>query len=323
MISIVMTARNDGYGGNFLGRMQVSLNVLGELCNRHRLDAEVIIVEWNPPPNKKRLSKVLALPKIPLRIVTVSSEVHKAVDGSDQMPMFEYLAKNVGIRRANGEMILCTNPDIILSDEMIARLGSENWNASCFYRASRSDLTAGDISVNTSVDEQLAACRKKVITTHNPNDAAGDFLLMSRTNWLGLRGYPELLSNSTIDTCMVVLADKAGMTQVDFGEPIFHQFHDSSTQTANRPQVAYTDELAAKNSGEWGLGDTELETWDAGINATKSAGPAPVLESIPEKVIEPKPPIADMRPRCPMCSSTVIGIGGGIRRCNQCGHQWV
>ena len=35
-------------------------------------------------------------------------------------------AKNVGIRRSDGEFILCTNIDIIFSDKMYAFLAKEN-----------------------------------------------------------------------------------------------------------------------------------------------------------------------------------------------------
>jgi hypothetical protein len=48
-LSIVATARNDGHGGDLLHRMQLFVeNVIGQ-CNRHNLDAELVLVEWNPP----------------------------------------------------------------------------------------------------------------------------------------------------------------------------------------------------------------------------------------------------------------------------------
>lgn len=41
-------------------------------------------------------------------------------------------------------------------------------------------------------------------------------------------------------------------------------------------------------------------------------------ESSPEQTEAPKP----KGPACPKCGSSAIGIGGGLRHCNQCGHSW-
>ncbi len=309
MLSIVLAARNDEFGGNFLQRMQLSLNVLDQLCGRHNLKAEVIIVEWNPPTDEKRLLEVLTPPKsIPLYIVTVPSEIHKTINGFDEMPMFEYVAKNVGIRHASGEMILCTNPDIIFSDEMIARFAMESWRPACFYRACRSDLSNGDIP-DVEIEQQLALCRKKVDVTHGPFEAAGDFMLMSRADWFDLRGYPELLSHGTLDTCMVLLATQVGMVQVDLGESIFHQFHE---RFGGRPVLQSLD---FRPNEIWGLGDTKLEIWCAQDKTMKIAGSKPTPPPPPPR---PNP----NRLRCPNCSSIAIGMAGGMRICNQCQHQW-
>jgi len=317
MLSIILAARNDDFGGNFLGRMQVSLSVLDELCGRCQQEPEVIVVEWNPPTDRQWLSEILAQPKsISLRIVTVPPEIHKTISGSDKMPMFEYIAKNVGIRRAKGAMILCTNPDIVFSDQMVSRLIAGGWDQDHFYRAKRSDLGNGDLPTDLSVDRILALCRQKVTQTHGPLEAAGDFMLMSRSNWFDLCGYPELLSNGSIDTLMVALATKDGMMQIDLGEPIFHQYHNSQNETRDRPQMQWSNDLIVRNSGVWGLGDTELQTWDARDNITEAVAsniaPAP----------PPPRPLPISKPHCPQCSSTIIGIGGGMRVCNTCGFQW-
>ncbi len=47
-LSVVATARNDNHGGNMLRRMQIFVNGFLEQCRRHQLDAELILVEWNP-----------------------------------------------------------------------------------------------------------------------------------------------------------------------------------------------------------------------------------------------------------------------------------
>ncbi|MDB5305838.1 MAG: hypothetical protein JWO38_40, partial [Gemmataceae bacterium] len=61
-LSVVAAARNDDHGGNLLGRMQLFVNGLLEQCRRHRLPAELVLVEWNPPPDRPRLADALRWP---------------------------------------------------------------------------------------------------------------------------------------------------------------------------------------------------------------------------------------------------------------------
>ena len=51
-LSVVVTTRNDDHGGDPLKRLQAFVNTFAEQCRRTHLDAEVIVVEWNPPPDK-------------------------------------------------------------------------------------------------------------------------------------------------------------------------------------------------------------------------------------------------------------------------------
>ena len=60
--SIVATARNDDHGGNLLHRMQIFVSGPLEQSRRRQLKAELIVVEWNPPPDRPRLAGALAWP---------------------------------------------------------------------------------------------------------------------------------------------------------------------------------------------------------------------------------------------------------------------
>src|SRR5712692_4009083 len=86
-ISFVVAARNDDYGGNFLHRMQVFVDGLLTLWQRHRLDAELVVVEWNPPSDKPRLTQAIRWPSsVPpgrLRVIEVPATVHRRLPGSD------------------------------------------------------------------------------------------------------------------------------------------------------------------------------------------------------------------------------------------------
>jgi hypothetical protein len=97
--------------------MQIFVNGLVEQCDRHKLHAELILVEWNPPADREKLIEVLKYPKgegyCSIRIIEVPPQLHSRFQYSDRLPLFQMIAKNVGIRRAKGQFVLATNIDII------------------------------------------------------------------------------------------------------------------------------------------------------------------------------------------------------------------
>jgi hypothetical protein len=81
-VSIVLAARNDGHEGNFMTRLQTSLDQLAAAARMHpALSAEVVLVEWAPPahrpPLRRALSFAAGLP--PVRIISVPAAVHDAL----------------------------------------------------------------------------------------------------------------------------------------------------------------------------------------------------------------------------------------------------
>jgi hypothetical protein len=142
-LSIVAVSRNDEHGGHLLERMQYFIDSLYQQCNRNRLDTELIIVEWNPPEDKKRLFEALQWPRdtgfLKIKIIVVPHEIHNTFKYSDQLPIFQMIGKNVGIRRAKGEFILATNIDILFSEELIKYLAHKKLRKDILYRADRMD----------------------------------------------------------------------------------------------------------------------------------------------------------------------------------------
>jgi hypothetical protein len=70
------------------------------------------------------------------------------------LPLFQMIAKNVGIRRARGEFILATNIDILFSDELMARIVQRNFRADRLYRCDRFDVDS-TIPKDVPLDEKL------------------------------------------------------------------------------------------------------------------------------------------------------------------------
>jgi len=58
-LRVVVTSRNDDHGGDPLKRLQTFVNCFDAQCRRTGLDAEVIIVEWNPLREKPRLQTLV------------------------------------------------------------------------------------------------------------------------------------------------------------------------------------------------------------------------------------------------------------------------
>lgn len=326
-ISFVVGARNDSYGGDFLNRMQTFLDSLLWGIDKYGLSAELVIVEWNPPADRLPLLEALDwstdLQPDVVRIIEVPPGIHNSLANSSEMPFFEFVAKNAGIRRARGEFILVTNADIILSDELMCFLASEQLSPNEFYRVDRHDVACA-IPPGISITDRVKFCRKntssvqkldgvvdtrestfvqvgkRVITAakaarhgqlrRNRSEAerlhtraSGDFFLMSREHWHGLRGYPELSTHSYIDGYICFMASSAGLHQRIVKKPacVFHQEH-HRTEAQDRPWTDYAQYLEQGkamleqgyptifNGENWGLGDIDLPIFDCARISKKS-----------------------------------------------------
>jgi hypothetical protein len=164
-LSVVVTARNDDHGGDLLYRMQVFVNALVRQCGRFGVTAELIVVEWNPPPDRPRLREALRWPDNPnvdARIIEVPHERHRRLRHSDRLPLFQMIAKNVGIRRARGRFVLATNIDLLFPDDLMRFLASGHLSERAVYRVDRHDVECR-LEPEADVEEQLAACAGSVI----------------------------------------------------------------------------------------------------------------------------------------------------------------
>lgn len=165
-LSIVATTRNDDHGGDLLKRTQAFVNSVYVQSVKFNLPVELIIVEWNPPSDRPLLKEELLLPpadsKVRLRIIVVPKTIHDTYRFADAMPLYQMIAKNVGIRRANGEFVLCTNIDILFGDACFRRLAQRSLEHGKFYRANRCDVPKAVMAFD-SHDDQIQYCRENVM----------------------------------------------------------------------------------------------------------------------------------------------------------------
>jgi len=165
-ISVVVTSRNDDHGGSLLNRTQAFVNGWIGQCKRHGLSSELIMVDWNPPSDRPPLMHALRWPAdtspCDVRFIQVPPEVHQRYKHAEAMPLYQMIAKNVGIRRARGNFVLATNIDIIFSDELVGYLAERRLDPGRMYRIDRHDVMT-DVPVDGTVDEQLAYCASHLI----------------------------------------------------------------------------------------------------------------------------------------------------------------
>lgn len=286
-LSVVVVARNDNYGGNFLKRFRQFVQCMTESVEARDMSAELIVVEWNPPVDRPELAKAISWPvnrrRLTIRVVQVPPEVHRSHPLGSKLPLLEYLGKSVGIRRAHGRFVLCTNPDILLNGHAFDWLARKDLRPDAFYRMIRWQVKP-EIPDGLSLEQQLAFCATHVfsrsyygtalpvnssgricwsipvlqqylmrqwlrIRTPIPYDiwthASGDFLMMATEAWHHLRGYPDIPSFNYLDGYMCFLAVAADLKQIVIKDPMrsYHQDHDCSSR-ADRPSVGYDEYVA-------------------------------------------------------------------------------
>src|SRR5262249_39486916 len=158
-------------------------NALVGQCRRHQLSAELVIVEWNPPADRPRLAQALRWPRengpCRVRILEVPEHLHRRFRHADAMPLFQMIAKNVGIRRARGRFILATNIDVLMNDELVRFLASGALRPGQMYRIDRHDVLP-DVPVAGPVDEQLRYCATHLLRR---NTCEGTFPLTPAGEW--------------------------------------------------------------------------------------------------------------------------------------------
>lgn len=290
-LSVVIVGRNDDYGVNFLDRLTTFICSLDYQIRDYPDLLELIIVEWNPLTGRPPLKDVI--PKtnnLDIRIITVPADVHATLEHPS--PVLEYHGKNVGIRRALGQFVLTTNPDILFTDELISWLNQRLLRVDSYYRTDRHDFDGAGITQVPIGQLVPFACSKTflshIITSSESTDVAvdspvalvdlpstpqdstgihtngaGDFILASKEVFFTVRGLFE--SNKHLyhlDSYSVIRLNTNSIKQVTVTAPlcIFHQDHE------RKPVDPWNVEEAirlGKTPGKtnWGLQHIELPEW--------------------------------------------------------------
>jgi hypothetical protein len=196
-ISIVIITRNDIYAGSMKDKLIIGLNDLFVKLSKCKFSIEIIIVEWNPPENMPTINNYLMDIEIPqnieLKIIKVPNSIHIRYHGHEKKALISEVAMNVGIRRSRGEFIVYKAVDSFYSNKLIDFLSKKELESNIFYRVARYDVKI-DIFKNEINSINLES---NIIDSYEWNgrglftSAPGDFIMMHRSAWFRIRGFPE------------------------------------------------------------------------------------------------------------------------------------
>lgn len=226
-LTVVGWTRNDGYTANYAERITHAIGLLVRQLEAHRIPSELIVVEWNPPANRPRMSDLvgsLDTRQTTVRFVEVGEEYHRRLKGWKERGLPTVAALSVGIRRARGIFLTPKALDTFYSNELIARIAKQDLDESCVYRVDRCDVQIdGDAWLGVS-DEELfellmnAPMQRHLRQQQSPQwkirdlhtNACGDFTMLSTTRWHQMRGYPADPTVLGLDADSVALHAAAG-----------------------------------------------------------------------------------------------------------------
>lgn len=236
LISLIITGRNDEYGGDFTARFFRTLQFNHEQLKARGVRHEIVFVEWAPPRHRPLLFEQIfdAIPSLDPRAChwyVVDPCYHDALSLNPRLEYLEFIAKNVGIRRARGRFVLTSNCDVYLGRQVLDVFEREALEPRVLYRAPRHDLKlSSDLStLDWAVLEDPRNLAGPVHRLKPPfmGSATGDFVLLDRETFHAIGGFNEIyrVARIGIDRNVLVKALSAGLRIADIGGPVYHVNH--------------------------------------------------------------------------------------------------
>jgi hypothetical protein len=238
-LSVALTGRNDGYGGDFSSRFFRSLRFNHQQLTAHAIPHEIVFVEWAPPPDSSLLVERVfdAVPDLDRNACSwyvVDAQYQHVLSLNSRLAYLEFIAKNVAIRRARGRFVLTTNCDVYLGRRVLDSLRQGTLKSRVLYRAPRHDLNLPEerttVDWNVLEDSGNLSGPAHVLKPPYMGSATGDFVLLDRESFHEIRGFNEVyrVARIGIDRNVIVKALSAGLTIEDIGGPVYHENHEGS-----------------------------------------------------------------------------------------------
>jgi hypothetical protein len=227
-VSFVTWGRNDGYTQDYVARTAKAITCLVRQLEAAALDSEIVVSEWNPPPERPLLVDTLDLPRtsphVAITGIVSDPSHHLRFKGASEHGMHSGEAWNVGIRRARGQYILPKASDTFLSNETIERIARRDLEPDTMYRVDRYDVVIPPTLWSLDGERLLATLEALPAERNTPirqlphwqlrdlhTNASGDFLLMAASWWHRLRGHPADDTTLTLDGDSLVMHAAAAL----------------------------------------------------------------------------------------------------------------
>jgi hypothetical protein len=268
--SVVLSSKNDNYGGNLYKRTTMSLI---SLIENHD---EVVFVDWKTERGEGVISNIKHnLPHTgKLKYIQVPKELLK-----EKYPhyykynMIESISRNVGIRRTSNDFIVSTNIDIVTTPLDFSKL-----NVNSFYTVPRRDV---DESLHLSFNDFNSLYSHLTLNkdsfrpkdrVSNENDkwslviCCGDYQIGHRNTWLKMKGFEEsVLYGCGIDTNVMKKASFYSDIKV-LEHYIFHLTHgkqsildkDEYVPPISDQNLIIRDFIQTSNTENWGMINEDL-----------------------------------------------------------------
>jgi len=283
-ISAIIVSRNDNYGGH--------LNERATYCFNSAIDTydEVIYVDWNSPTHSLLYDiKDNINFKGNFKHFVIPPKAAKQLTNFDPYTQIccEVLARNIGLRRAEGDWLVSTNIDIIhpRREELEETINKLDQNS--FYTISRRATGWEQIKKfhNDEIPfDQWKSLRDYLIsgseerhfeeTTVTGDDysiinCCGDFQIAPKNIWNSVRGMEEdLIYSLYADTNIQKKAVMHGFgLKALYSPALFHINHgkggggflDGINKKTNDPYRAIVHQNLTQNPDTWGFSDIEIE----------------------------------------------------------------
>ena len=212
IVSFIHFCRNDDYAGGIAEKLCHSIAVLTHQLVIRGLEAEILVVDWNPPVDRAPLYRVFAeqagrFNGIDIRVISVPPRYHYIYPNSQFTPMNIPAAINVALRRARGRFCVARAADVYYSEKLMDFIASSDFSPAVVYRCMRRDIQMDvDLFYRSNVNDaiELVATNSSGEIAHeqlaNPvypllanlyMNASGDFLFASSQSFRHVRGFSE------------------------------------------------------------------------------------------------------------------------------------
>ncbi len=284
-LSIVLTGRNDDYGGDFRERFFRTLRFNHRELTARGIAHEFVLTEWAPDPARRLLVDFVkeTIPDIADEVFTayiVDPAYQDALTLNPHLKYLEYVAKNVAIRRASGDYILASNCDVYFGRRILDVLAGRALQPRTVYRAVRHDLemSATPSDWDALEDPGSLDAPPRPLKLPLMLGGTGDFVLLDRETFHELRGFNEVyrLARMGVDANFMLKAFSSGVQIVDIGGPVYHVNHVGSYRVSRDTYAGREHEapwgnrqwhyhgVVYENPPSWGLRDAPMRALGGG-----------------------------------------------------------